>query len=72
LSGVTIALIEDEAADALVVPVTALLALSEGGYAVELEDGGLIGVEIGLIQDTRAQIMPTTGDLKEGDLVVIA
>jgi hypothetical protein len=56
----------------LVVPVTALLALSEGGYAVELENGTLVGVEIGLIQDTRVQILPTTGDLSEGDLVVIA
>ncbi|MDR1633578.1 MAG: hypothetical protein LBS27_01355 [Bifidobacteriaceae bacterium] len=72
LSGVTIAMIQDQAADALVVPVTALLALSEGGYAVELKGGGLVGVEIGLIQDTRAQITPTTGDLEEGDLVVIA
>ncbi|MDR2378397.1 MAG: hypothetical protein LBD70_03075 [Bifidobacteriaceae bacterium] len=72
LSGVTISIIQDEAADALVVPVTALLALSEGGYAVELEDGRLIGVDVGLIQDTRAQITPTTGDLSEGDLVVIA
>ncbi|MDR2565106.1 MAG: hypothetical protein LBC97_03415 [Bifidobacteriaceae bacterium] len=72
LSGVTIAMIQDQAADALVVPVTALLALSEGGYAVELKGGGLVGVEVGLIQDTRAQITPTTGDLEEGDLVVIA
>ncbi|MDR2374076.1 MAG: hypothetical protein LBD77_08290 [Bifidobacteriaceae bacterium] len=72
LSGVTISIIQDEADDALVVPVTALLALSEGGYAVELESGALIGVEVGLIQDTRAQVTPTTGELAEGDLVVIA
>ena len=65
-------MIEDEATDALVVPVTALLALSEGGYAVELKAGGLVGVEIGLVQDTRAQITVTAGELQEGDLVVIA
>ncbi|MDR1187917.1 MAG: hypothetical protein LBK95_10760 [Bifidobacteriaceae bacterium] len=72
VSGVTITMIEEEAEGALVVPVTALLALSEGGYAVELPNGTLIGVEVGLIQDTRAQIIPTTGDLEEGDEVVIA
>ncbi|MDR0625791.1 MAG: hypothetical protein LBG11_00800 [Bifidobacteriaceae bacterium] len=72
LSGVTIAMIEEEAADALVVPVTALLALAEGGYAVELESGGLVGVEVGLVQDTRAQITVTAGELEEGDVVVIA
>jgi hypothetical protein len=72
LSGVTLTMVQDEAADTLVVPVTALLALSEGGYAVELVDGTLIGVEVGLIQDTRVQITPTTGDLEEGDKVVIA
>ncbi|MDR1393829.1 MAG: hypothetical protein LBJ62_07680 [Bifidobacteriaceae bacterium] len=72
VSGVTIRLIQDEASDTLVVPVTALLALSEGGYAVELASGGLVGVDIGLIQDTLVQVIPTAGDLKEGDEVVIA
>jgi hypothetical protein len=72
ISGVTLTMIQDEAADTLVVPVTALLALSEGGYAVELVSGALVGVEVGLIQDTRVQIIPTTGVLEEGDEVVIA
>jgi hypothetical protein len=40
--------------DALAVPVTALLALAEGGYAVELAGGGthhLVGVEVGTFAD---------------------
>ncbi|MDR2453725.1 MAG: hypothetical protein LBD51_04080 [Bifidobacteriaceae bacterium] len=72
ITGVTLTMIHDEAADALVVPVTALLALAEGGYAVELAGGGLVGVEIGLIQDTRVQVIPTSGELREGDEVVVA
>jgi hypothetical protein len=72
LSGVTLTIVQDEAADTLVVPVTALLALSEGGYAVEKVGTGLIGVEVGLIQDTRAQVTPTTGELEAGDEVVVA
>ena len=44
----------------LAVPVTALLALSEGGYAVEVvvEDGSrlLIGVEPGLFSDGFVEV----------------
>ncbi|MDR0594544.1 MAG: hypothetical protein LBG60_15110 [Bifidobacteriaceae bacterium] len=72
LASVSISIIQDEAADALVVPVTALLALSEGGYAVELANGSLVGVEVGVIQGTSAQVTPIVGELSEGDLVVIA
>ncbi len=32
----------------LAAPVGALLALSEGGYAVQVEGGGLVAVEIGI------------------------
>jgi hypothetical protein len=70
--GVTIRLVQGEAADVLVVPVTALVALSEGGYAVQKENGELIGVDVGLIADTRAEITVTYGDLEEGDVVVVA
>ncbi|RSM93680.1 hypothetical protein DMH25_35095 [Streptomyces sp. WAC 01325] len=57
----------------LAVPVTALLALAEGGYGVEVvqPDGQhkLVPVTIGLVADARAEI--TKGDLKEGTKVVI-
>jgi peptidoglycan hydrolase-like protein with peptidoglycan-binding domain len=72
LSAITVTLVQDEAADTLVVPVTALVALAEGGYAVELENGSLVAVEVGLVADTRAQITPINGELDEGVLVVIA
>jgi hypothetical protein len=72
VSGVTLTMIQDEAADTLVVPVTALLALAEGGYAVEKADGSLVGVDVGLIQDTLVQVIPTAGELDEGDEVVLA
>jgi hypothetical protein len=37
--------------DVLAVPVTALLALAEGGYALELADSRLVPVEVGTIAD---------------------
>lgn len=57
--------------DALTVPVDALIALAEGGYAVEVvTDGGnvLRAVEVIDFDDTRVAF---TGDLAEGDLVVV-
>ncbi|MFT3799366.1 peptidoglycan-binding protein [Microbacterium sp.] len=67
----------------LVVPVTALLATADGGYAVEVYAGGEIvrtPVQLGLVADARAQIIASgtgvdggTGPvLAEGDLVVLA
>jgi hypothetical protein len=69
LATVTVSLIENETEDTLVVPVTALMALAEGGYCVELEDGTLVPVEVGLIADTRAEIRSSA--LTEGLSVVI-
>jgi hypothetical protein len=59
------------AADALTVPVDALLALAEGGYAVERPDGTLVGVELGAFADGFVEVRPTTGALEEGDDVVV-
>ncbi|MEV7977643.1 peptidoglycan-binding protein [Streptomyces sp. NPDC086519] len=64
---------DHKANQVLAVPVTALLALAEGGYGVEViqPDGQhkLIPVTIGLVADARAEI--TKGDIKEGTKVVI-
>jgi len=68
-SAVTISFIQDEADDALIVPVTALVVPAEGGYCVEKADGTYVRVELGLISDTRVQIF--SDDLHKGDLVVV-
>ncbi|MFK0214568.1 peptidoglycan-binding protein [Streptomyces sp. NPDC090298] len=70
-SSVTVDVVGDTATDALLVPVTALLALDGGGYGVNVVTGTttrLVTVRLGLVADARAQI---TGDVKSGDRVVI-
>ena len=55
----------------LTVPVEALLALAEGGYAVEKVTGGatvLVAVEAGAFADGFVQV---TGDIDAGDKVVV-
>ncbi|PZF79405.1 peptidoglycan-binding protein [Jiangella anatolica] len=64
----------DERADVLVVPVTALLAMSGGGYGLEVvaDDGttSVVPVELGLFADGRVEV---TGDgIAEGDVVGVA
>lgn len=73
LRAVKITLAREQVEDALVVPVTALVATLDGGYAVDvLTEGAIerIPVELGLIADARVQIVG--GELGEGDLVVVA
>jgi multidrug efflux pump subunit AcrA (membrane-fusion protein) len=57
---VDVEVVNDRADDVLAVPVTALLALAEGGYAVEVvgEDGTttLVGVEPGLFADGLVEV----------------
>ena len=74
----TIVVPGDSAPDALVVPVSALVALAEGGYAVEvvvgtLPDGSLatqyVAVEPGLFADGFVAV--TSPTLQEGDQVVV-
>ncbi|WP_460888916.1 efflux RND transporter periplasmic adaptor subunit [Promicromonospora xylanilytica] len=62
--------------DALVVPVTALVALAEGGYAVEkvMPDsppgsGLLVPVEVGLLAEAKVQV--TSAQLRPGDEVLV-
>ncbi|MFE3879187.1 peptidoglycan-binding protein [Kitasatospora sp. NPDC059146] len=74
-SSVTVNVVGDTAEDALIVPVTALVALDGGGYGVRVVDGAgadaptrLVKVRLGLVADAKAQI---TGDVRGGDQVVI-
>jgi peptidoglycan hydrolase-like protein with peptidoglycan-binding domain len=75
---VSISIVRFEHADVLAVPVDSLLALLEGGYAVEKvtdADAGttdLVGVEVGLFADGWVEITSTSsGELSEGDEVVV-
>lgn len=69
---VSVEVIDILAEDALTVPARALVALIEGGYAVEavLSDGGTEyrAVEIGEFADGWVQV---AGDIAEGDSVVV-
>lgn len=70
-SSATVTVVGSSVSDALIVPVTALLALDGGGYGVRVADGGatrLVRIELGLVADARAQI---TGEVRAGDQVVI-
>ncbi len=69
---VTVHVPSQSAKQALMVPVRALVALEEGGYAVQLQasDGTLnyVGVETGLFSDGWVQV---TGKLAAGDMVMV-
>jgi hypothetical protein len=63
----------DAATNVLAVPVEAVLALSEGGYAIEVVDGEggathLVGVELGVFADGMVEIV---GDVDAGAEVVV-
>jgi peptidoglycan hydrolase-like protein with peptidoglycan-binding domain len=70
---VDVEIVSDRADNVLVVPVTALLALSEGGYAVEVvtEDGSivLVAVDPGLFADGFVEV--SSDLLTEGMEVVV-
>jgi len=61
--------------DALVVPVTALLARSGGGYAVEVVGAGgtnhLVPVSLGLFDDAEGLVQVTASGLAAGQSVVV-
>ncbi|MCD2469359.1 peptidoglycan-binding protein [Streptomyces sp. MBT42] len=70
-SSVTVTVVGDSVSDALIVPVTALLALDGGGYGVKVVDGTgtrLVKVRLGLIADAQAQI---SGSVQPGTQVVV-
>lgn len=69
---VDVQVVSVRAEDALTVPVEALLALAEGGYAVEGPDGSLVGVDIGVFADGFVEVVATGGaSLEVGDEVVV-
>ena len=59
----------------LVVPVTALLAQSGGGYAVEVVDPSgtnhLVAVSLGLFDDADGLVQVTSSELAAGQEVVV-
>lgn len=71
---VLVSITTDRVKDALVVPVSALLALAGGGYAVEVDDNGsrrLVPVELGLFDDAEGLVQVTGSGLEEGQHVVV-
>ncbi len=69
---VRVGLVSDTRKGVLTVPVSALLALQEGGYGVAVMDGGqrkLVAVETGMFADGQVEV---TGEgLREGSLVEV-
>lgn len=55
-AAVTVGVVVRSVTGVLIVPVAALVALAEGGYAVQDEGGGLHAAEIGLVTDDRVEI----------------
>jgi hypothetical protein len=72
---VQVSIITASVQDALVVPVTALVALSGGGYAVEVvsSDGvhRLLPVTMGLVDDSEGLVQVTGSGLAAGQSVVV-
>jgi peptidoglycan hydrolase-like protein with peptidoglycan-binding domain len=70
---VDVIVVGDRADNVLVVPVTALLALAEGGYAVEVVDGNgattLVAVDPGLFADGFVEV--TASGLEPGMQVLV-
>jgi hypothetical protein len=69
---VDVRVVSVQAEGALAVPIEALLALSEGGYAVERVDGALVGVDLGADADGYVAVTALGSDeLSEGDELVV-
>ena len=70
---VDVEMIDDRVEGVLAVPVTALLALAEGGYAVQIDSGNgqtrLVAVEAGMYADGSVEV--TSSELEPGMKVVI-
>jgi multidrug efflux pump subunit AcrA (membrane-fusion protein) len=71
---VNVSIVTGSVRNALVVPVNALLALANGGYAVEVASSGgrhLVAVEVGLFDDADGLVQVTGSGLAPGQRVVI-
>ena len=70
---VTVAFTRERATGVLAVPTTALITLADGGFAVEVSDGGgvthLVRVTPGLF--SAGGYVEVQGDVKDGDKVVV-
>jgi hypothetical protein len=70
---VSVEVVTDSRSGVMAVPVTALLALSEGGYAVEVENADgtthLVAVDPGLYASNLVEV--TSSALQVGDQVVV-
>lgn len=60
---VTVTYVERKVTNVLTVPVTALVALAEGGYGVQRADGAFVPVTPGIYVDGRVQVK---GDIQAG------
>ena len=72
---VQVSITTGSAPNALVVPVTALLATAAGGYDVEVVEGGrhrLVPVTLGLFDDADGLVQITGSGLDAGQQVVVA
>lgn len=71
---VDVIVVSDSVQDVMAIPVSALVALLEGGYAVEIDAGGgrtrLVAVEVGFFGENN-MIEITSGALEPGDRVVV-
>jgi peptidoglycan hydrolase-like protein with peptidoglycan-binding domain len=71
---VEVAITNASVASALVVPVNALVALSSGGYAVEVTSGGshhLVAVTLGIFDDADGLVQVSGSGLAAGQKVVV-
>jgi peptidoglycan hydrolase-like protein with peptidoglycan-binding domain len=71
---VLVSITTDSVKNALVVPVDALIALSGGGYAVEVQSGGsrhLVPVTLGMFDDAEGLVQVSGSGLREGQRVVV-